>query len=231
MAGYQLEGPKAARMYEVILPKKLGYFGKVQEVLEDLFDEDAIRSIPFINRSIAERRIVATASFDEARWVKTLCMASGGYSIYEMDGRYVAPRRQADRRAGAGHPVHLSRPRPSVRPDDRLPRRVARSRQPPGRSPLRRGAGRRGADLVPGISRDPPGHLAQGSMRPRPRLEIINCEQRPPRPDQSPCSIASPTAPPCWSRPSPASPPSKLAGAPDPRHLERRRARRAPARL
>ena len=34
MAGYSLEGPKAARMYEVILPKKLGYFGKVQEVLE-----------------------------------------------------------------------------------------------------------------------------------------------------------------------------------------------------
>ena len=47
MAGYQLEGPKAARMYEVILPKKLGYFGKVQEVLEDLFNEEAIRSIPF----------------------------------------------------------------------------------------------------------------------------------------------------------------------------------------
>ena len=56
MAGYQLEGPKAARMYEVILPKKLGYFGKVQEVLEDLFNEDAIRAIPFIQRSIADRR-------------------------------------------------------------------------------------------------------------------------------------------------------------------------------
>jgi hypothetical protein len=90
MAGYQLEGPKAARMYEVILPKKLGYFGKVQEVLEDLFNEDAIRSIPFIQRSIADRRR-RDASFDEVAWVKTLCMASGGYSIYEMDGRYVAP--------------------------------------------------------------------------------------------------------------------------------------------
>ena len=89
MAGYQLEGPKAARMYEVILPKKLGYFGKVQEVLEDLFDEEAIRSIPFIKRSIADRRR-RDASFDEDRWIKTLCLASGGYSIYEMDGRYVA---------------------------------------------------------------------------------------------------------------------------------------------
>ena len=90
MAGYQLEGPKAARMYEVILPKKLGYFGKVQEVLEDLFNEDAIRAVPFIQRSIADRR-ERDPSFDEAGWVKSLCQASGGYSIYEMDGRYVAP--------------------------------------------------------------------------------------------------------------------------------------------
>jgi hypothetical protein len=90
MAGYQLEGPKAARMYEVILPKKLGYFGKVQEVLEDLFDEEAIRSIPFVRSSIADRRS-RDSSFDEDQWVKNLCRASGGYSIYEMDGRYVSP--------------------------------------------------------------------------------------------------------------------------------------------
>ena len=56
MADYQLEGPKAARMYEVILPKKLGYFGKVQEVLEDLFDEEAIRAVPFVRQSIARSR-------------------------------------------------------------------------------------------------------------------------------------------------------------------------------
>ena len=36
MGGYVLEGPKPARMYEVLLPKKLGYFGKVQEVLEEV---------------------------------------------------------------------------------------------------------------------------------------------------------------------------------------------------
>ena len=38
MSKYKLEGTKPARMYEVILPKKLGYFGKIQEVLEDLFN-------------------------------------------------------------------------------------------------------------------------------------------------------------------------------------------------
>jgi len=97
MAGYQLEGPKAARMYEVILPKKLGYFGKVQEVLEDLFKEDAIRAIPFIQRSIADRR-ERDPTFDEHGWVKTLCRASGGYSIYEMDGRYLASGGPLDER-------------------------------------------------------------------------------------------------------------------------------------
>jgi len=86
-----------ARMYEVILPKKLGYFGKVQEVLEDLFNEQAIREVPFIQQSIAERRRQYT-DFDEDGWIKTLCQASGGYSIYEMDGRYLSPQGPVDER-------------------------------------------------------------------------------------------------------------------------------------
>jgi hypothetical protein len=97
MAEYALEGPKPARMYEVILPKKLGYFGKVQEVLEDLFDEDAIRAVPFVKRSIARNRR-RDPEFDEEVWVKTLCKASRGYSIYEMDGRYLAPAGPVDER-------------------------------------------------------------------------------------------------------------------------------------
>jgi len=84
-------------MYEVILPKKLGYFGKVQQVLEDLFDEQAIRSVPFIQQSIARRR-GQSAAFDEDAWVKTLCQASRGYSIYEMDGRYLSPQGPVDER-------------------------------------------------------------------------------------------------------------------------------------
>jgi len=96
MADYQLEGPKPARMYEVILPKKLGYFGKIQEVLEDLFDEQAIRSIPFVRKSIARRR--REPGFDEEAWIKSLCQASRGYSIYEMDGRYMSPQGPIDER-------------------------------------------------------------------------------------------------------------------------------------
>src|SRR6516225_1745368 len=96
MASYKLEGPKPARMYEVILPKKLGYFGKIQEVLEDLFDEQAIRSIPFVRRTIARRR--RERGFNEETWVKSLCQASRGYSIYEMDGRYLSAEGPVDER-------------------------------------------------------------------------------------------------------------------------------------
>jgi hypothetical protein len=94
---YQLVGPKPARMYEVILPKKLGYFGKVQEVLEDLFDEQAIRAVPFVQQYIKRRRR-QSAEFDEEAWIKTLCQASRGYSIYEMDGRYLSPQGPVDER-------------------------------------------------------------------------------------------------------------------------------------
>jgi hypothetical protein len=97
MPDYQLEGPKPARMYEVILPKKIGYFGKVQEVLEDLFNEAAIRAIPFVRKSIARNRR-GDPAFDEETWIKTLCRASRGYSIYEMDGRYLSPTGPMDER-------------------------------------------------------------------------------------------------------------------------------------
>jgi hypothetical protein len=97
MADYQLEGPKPARMYEVILPKKLGYFGKVQEVLEDLFNEAAIRKIPFVKQSIARNRR-RSPGFDDEAWIKTLSRAARGYSIYEMDGRYLSPEGPVDER-------------------------------------------------------------------------------------------------------------------------------------
>jgi hypothetical protein len=97
MAEYRLEGPKPARIYEVILPKKLGYFGKVQEVLEDLFNEQAIRKIPFVRESIT-RRHLQDPEFDEDGWIQTLNAASRGYSIYEMDGRYLSPRGPVDER-------------------------------------------------------------------------------------------------------------------------------------
>ncbi len=97
MPVYHQEGPKSARMYEVILPKKLGYFGKVQEVLEDLFNETAIRKIPFVKKTIRDQRKKAR-DFDEDEWIKTLCRASRGYSIYEMDGRYLSPTGPIDER-------------------------------------------------------------------------------------------------------------------------------------
>ena len=85
-----------ARIYEVQQPKKLGYFGKIQEVLEDLFNEQAIRNVPFVQQAIARHR--KDPDFDEDNWIKTLCQASRGYSIYEMDGRYLSPHGPVDER-------------------------------------------------------------------------------------------------------------------------------------
>jgi hypothetical protein len=95
-AKYLLEGPKPARIYEVIIPKKLGYFGKIQEVLEDLFDQSAILRIPFVRDSIAKKR--RERSFDQEAWIKSLCGAVRGYSIYEMDGRYLSENGPIDER-------------------------------------------------------------------------------------------------------------------------------------
>jgi hypothetical protein len=97
MPGYHLEGPKPATMYEVILPKKLGYFGKVQEVLEDLFRESAIRQIPFVRKSI-QRQKRKDPDFDEESWIRTLGLACRGYSIYEMDGRFLSASGPVDER-------------------------------------------------------------------------------------------------------------------------------------
>ena len=102
-------GPMPARMYEVILPKKLGYFGKVQEVLEDLFDEQAIRTVPFIQQAIERRRRqdrrVRRGSLDQD------ALPGVGRLLDLRDGRALSFAARAGRRAGAGDPVHLSQPR------------------------------------------------------------------------------------------------------------------------
>ena len=109
MADYQLEGPKPARMYEVILPKKLGYFGKVQEVLEDLFNEQAIRTIPFVQQSIARQR---QQDADVRRGGLDQDALPGLARLLDLrDGRPLSLAAGPGRRAGAGHPVHLPQPR------------------------------------------------------------------------------------------------------------------------
>ena len=152
MPGYVLEGPKAARMYEVILPKKLGYFGKVQEVLEDLFDEEAIRDVPSVREAIAEPIGAGIRSSTRRAGSRRSARRRGGYSIYEMDGRYLSPAGPVDERVLVIRFI-FHNPRVAGRPEDRLPGRVARGGQPPGRPPVRRGAGGRGGDLVPGVHR------------------------------------------------------------------------------
>ena len=114
MADYLLEGPKPARMYEVILPKKLGYFGKVQEVLEDLFSEEAIREVPFVKRSIAESRKRARGVRRGPLDQDPLPRLAGLLDL--RDGRPLSLAARGDRRASPGHPLHLPQPRGRPRP-------------------------------------------------------------------------------------------------------------------
>ena len=150
MASYKLEGPKPARMYEVILPKKLGYFGKVQEVLEDLFDERAIRAIPFVKKSIAQTEERSRTSTRKPG-SRSLCQASRGYSIYEMDGRYLSPSGPVDERVLVIRFIFHNPAGPADPGTDFLAA-VARGGQSPGRPPLRQRAWRRGRNLVSRIS-------------------------------------------------------------------------------
>ena len=139
-------------------------------MLEDLFDEQAIRAVPFIQQSIELRRR-QYAEFDEEAWIKTLCQASGGYSIYEMDGRYLSPEGPVDERVLVIRFIFHNRSRPD-RLAHRFPGRLARSGQLPGGPPVRQRAGGRRGDLVPGISPAPARHLAEGAGKPpQPRLE------------------------------------------------------------
>ena len=162
MAKYRLEGPKPARMYEVILPKKLGYFGKVQEVLEELFDEEAIRAVPFIRKSIA--RAAARRPFDEEGWIKTLGRASRGYSIYEMDGRYLSPQGPVDERVLIIRFI-FHNPGDEADPKTDLLAASLEVVQAPGRAAVRRGARGRGGDLVPGVQSPPTGDLGEKRRR------------------------------------------------------------------
>ena len=221
MAGYRLEGPKPARMYEVILPKKLGYFGKVQEVS---WRTSSARTRSAPSRSSSGRSPRAgggTREFDEEAWVKTLCPATRGYSIYEMDGRYLTPTGPVDERVLVIRFIfHNPETPPGTHaPEYRLPGRVAGGRQPPGRPPVRRGAGRRGGDLVPGIQQPPARHLAEGCRRRRRPTDedALRIMSRLPRGR----TLRRRRAP-CWLTPPRGSPPSTPMRPSGPRRLEPR---------
>lgn len=76
---------KPALIIEVMIPKKLEYYGKVQKILESLFDEAKMH------------RILLKAEVFTGHHAKTrtralttrLLRLFGGYSIYEVDGRFI----------------------------------------------------------------------------------------------------------------------------------------------
>jgi hypothetical protein len=89
MESYAIVGPKPVRMFEVMIPKKIEYFAKLQDILETLFDPQRMRGLPFLQQALKE------AGVDLEEWVEFASRMFTGYSIYEIDGRFVHPTSRA----------------------------------------------------------------------------------------------------------------------------------------
>lgn len=87
MTPYAEKDWKSVLIYEVLLPKRLEYLGKLQDVLETIFDEDKIRQVPAIRAELEARGENSPVH----AWVSQVARVFTGYSLYEVDGRYVDP--------------------------------------------------------------------------------------------------------------------------------------------
>ena len=67
-----------AVMYEVFIPKKLEYFSIIETVLKTLFDKRLI-----------EKKLRLTPFGKDGDFIAELAAYFTGYSMYEVDGRYV----------------------------------------------------------------------------------------------------------------------------------------------
>jgi hypothetical protein len=88
MTPYAEKHWKSVLIYEVLLPKRLEYLGKLQDVLQTIFDEEKIRQVPAIRAALEAEGETSTAH----AWVSQVARVFTGYSMYEVDGRYVDPR-------------------------------------------------------------------------------------------------------------------------------------------
>ena len=78
--------PKPVLVFEVFLPKKSEYLGKLNEVLDAFLDPVKLKSVPDIRKAIT---IGKTGSgFEEERFLRDISEIISGYSIYEADGRF-----------------------------------------------------------------------------------------------------------------------------------------------
>lgn len=87
MSNYQIIGPKPVRMFEVMIPKRIEYFAKLQDILETLFDPQRMRNLP-----VLRAQFEADGGREQMdRWIDFAAQMFTGYSIYEIDGRFVNP--------------------------------------------------------------------------------------------------------------------------------------------
>jgi hypothetical protein len=83
---YKWSGWKRAVVCEVMIPKKIQYYSKLQEVLEALFDKEKINAAPAMKVLKVGATIHNSPDLIDPDRLVTMF---GGYSIYEADGRFV----------------------------------------------------------------------------------------------------------------------------------------------
>lgn len=88
--GYDVSEWKPALLFEAMLPKKIEYYAKLQEVLESLFDPVKIGKINLIVDYFEGNG--GQVAMDA--WCRSAAQLFSGYSIYEVDGRFVGESRK-----------------------------------------------------------------------------------------------------------------------------------------
>lgn len=84
-------------MFEVHIPKKIDYYRHIQDVLETLFDMYKVVDVP----GVVNKMVQANDNYMSVKITKSLIQLSKmfqGYSIYEVDGRFLVEGKPVDER-------------------------------------------------------------------------------------------------------------------------------------
>ncbi len=93
---YQFMESKEALVFEILLPKKMAYASKLQEVMDAFISDDRVLEIPEIKKVAAILR--KTGRRQRKFIIRRIREVISGYSIYEVDGRIATYKGPVDER-------------------------------------------------------------------------------------------------------------------------------------
>jgi hypothetical protein len=91
---YRLDAEKPILVYEVMLPKKMSYASKLAEVLDCFLQKDKLKKLPQVITELDKQ----PSEDAKEEFLSRIQEVISGYSIYEVDGRFVGSTGLADER-------------------------------------------------------------------------------------------------------------------------------------